>query len=63
MAGRLPTNVRILKGAPHTFGWLRRPEIDRFYPDNHVWEAPDGTLYLHPKDAPPLIIEKVIEKD
>jgi hypothetical protein len=57
------SKVRVLSGPPHTFGWLRRPELDRFYAEKTVWEAPDGTLYLHGKGLPPLIVEKVIEKE
>jgi hypothetical protein len=63
MKTRRPISVRVISGPPHTFGWLRRPELDSTYPDNNVWEAPDGSLYLHKKGAAPLIIEKVIEKD
>jgi hypothetical protein len=59
----MPPHVRVIKGTPHSFGWLRRPELDRYYPGKMAWEAPDGAIYLHPKDEPPLIIEKVIERD
>jgi hypothetical protein len=58
-----PLNVRVISGPPHTFGWLRRPELDREYPGTYVWEHPDGTLYLHKKGLKPLIVEKVIQKD
>lgn len=59
----MPPHVRVIKGTPHSFGWLRRPELDRYYPNKMAWEAPDGAIYLHDKNEPPLIIEKVIERD
>lgn len=34
-------------GAPHTFGWLRRPDLDT--KTGNAWELPDGKLFMFPK--------------
>jgi hypothetical protein len=31
---------------PHQLGWLRRPELEHGG-IMHVWELPDGQLYVH----------------
>lgn len=31
------------QGPAHTFGWLRRPELERG--PQQVWERPDGRLF------------------
>ena len=47
---------KVKEGPAHTFGWLRRSELD--HPKNYdVWETPDGTLYGYSrKGVEPYII-------
>jgi hypothetical protein len=40
----------ITSGPPHTFGWIRRPELDT--DTGKAWERPDGKIWLHPRGAP-----------
>lgn len=37
--------------APHTAGWLRRPELDAEN-GGMVWEKPDGVLHVQQHDKP-----------
>ena len=53
--------VKYKRIEPHQAGWLRRRELET--PELQVWEHPDGRLFAHPKDAPPLAFIKAILPD
>ena len=40
-------------GSAPSFGWLRRPELDR--PGADVWETPDGKLVAVPSGRVPIV--------
>jgi hypothetical protein len=42
---------------PHRLGWLRRKELDT--ETEEVWEMPDGKLFAHSKEMPPLQVTKL----
>lgn len=43
-----PIRPRGKLARPHSFGWLRRPELDSpGYPNIEVWEKPNGDIYRH----------------
>lgn len=44
----MTTTIRC--GKATSFGWLRRPELDRHA---YVWEAPDGSIVIFPFDNVP----------
>jgi hypothetical protein len=49
MAERFVSKSRIVFGPPHTFGWLRRSELDAHGWEN--WERPDGSQVRLPRGA------------
>lgn len=44
----------VFRGPPHTFGWLRRKDLDEA--GNEAWEQPNGQLHMHNKDRGPLTL-------
>ena len=49
MLGRFIDKSKIVFGPPHTFGWVRRPEMDTNGLEG--WERPDGTPARLPRGA------------
>jgi hypothetical protein len=35
-------------GSPQSFGWLRRPDLDKRHIKGQAWEKPDGTIQYLP---------------
>ena len=44
MVGRFTSRSKLAFGLPHTFGWVRSPELDANGLED--WERPDGTMAL-----------------
>jgi len=49
MAENFAKKSQIVFGPPHTFGWLRRSELDARGLEN--WERPDGSQMRLPRGA------------
>ena len=47
--------MKLREGPAHTFGWLRRGDLEAGRPPlYYVWEMPDGTL-RHTGDEKPIV--------
>jgi hypothetical protein len=49
MVGRFASRSEAAFGPPHTFGWLRYPDLDANGLEG--WERPDGTMTLLQRGA------------
>ena len=52
----MPQDRNIFEGSPDSFGWLRRPELDR--PEGLAWETPAGNVMFHRRDAGALRVRR-----
>jgi hypothetical protein len=52
--------MRIKEEAPHTFGWLRRKELDQL--GGEAYERPDGSIYLFRPGATHWVRRIVVSK-
>ena len=52
----MPQDRNIFEGSPDSFGWLRRPELDRL--EGLAWETPAGNVMFHRRDAGALRVRR-----